>query len=119
MGSKGTLYADRGRYEIHPEPRGGIEAEQAILGKNIKGSDFDLDGTLRHIQNWLDCIVSRKDPICHAEVGHRSVSVCHLANISLRLGGRKMNWDSQAEQFIGDSDGNAMLHREPRDWENA
>ena len=45
-----------------------------------------------HVRNFLDCIKSRQDPIAPVEVGHRSVSVCHLGNIAMRLK-RKIRWD--------------------------
>jgi hypothetical protein len=44
---------------------------------------------------------------------HRSVSACHVGNISVRLG-RKLTWDAAAEQFVGDDEANAMLSREQR-----
>ncbi len=69
-----------------------------------------------HAKNWLSCIRTRKQPICEAEVGHRSVTVCHMANISLRLGGRKLGWDPKTERF-SDGDANAMLSRPERKWD--
>ena len=39
-----------------------------------------------HPQNWLDCIKSRKLPVCDVEIGHRSATVCHLGNIAVRTG---------------------------------
>ena len=41
------------------------------------------------------------------------MTTCHLANIAIRLG-RKINWDSKAEQIVGDSDANQWLSREQR-----
>ncbi|MEI6915660.1 MAG: gfo/Idh/MocA family oxidoreductase, partial [Armatimonadota bacterium] len=67
-----------------------------------------------HTGDWLNCIRSRKQPICDAEIGHRSVTVCHLGNISLRLGGRKLNWDPVKEEFVKDTEANALLTREQR-----
>ena len=43
---------------------------------------------------------SRKAPVVDAESGHRAVSVCHLGVLALRLG-RKLNWDSAQEKFVG------------------
>ncbi len=58
---------------------------------------------------------TRKDPICTAEVGHRSASVCHLGAISLRTG-KKLQWDPENERFTGDhaAEANGYLAREMR-----
>jgi hypothetical protein len=56
---------------------------------------------------------TRKPAICEAEIGHRSVSVCHLGVISMRLG-RALKWDPEAERFIDDSEANQWLAREMR-----
>ena len=62
-----------------------------------------------HMANFIECIRTRKQPICDAEIGHRSVTTCHLANISLRLGGRKLRWDPVKEEFKNDPQANALL----------
>ena len=63
----------------------------------------------------MDCIRSRHDPIAHVEIGHRSASVCHLGNIAVRLGKKKiLRWDPAAERFTNDDDANAMLTRPMR-----
>jgi len=51
--------------------------------------------------------------ICPAEIGHRSASICHLANIGYRLR-RELRWDPQAERFAEDSAANDLLSRVPR-----
>lgn len=66
-----------------------------------------------HIQNWLDCIKSRKLPNADVEIGHRSVSICHLLNITRELG-RKLQWDPEKEQFVGDDEANKLLDRPRR-----
>ncbi|HOA72836.1 MAG TPA: Gfo/Idh/MocA family oxidoreductase [Phycisphaerae bacterium] len=70
-----------------------------------------------HIQNWLDCIRTRSLPTADVEIGHRSITVCHLANIARRLG-RHLRWDPDKEQFIGDDEANTYLDRPRRKgWE--
>ncbi len=64
--------------------------------------------------NFVECVRTRKAPICDAEIGHRSASMCHLGNISLRLGGRSLEWDPKKEEFKRDREANGMLHRAQR-----
>jgi predicted dehydrogenase len=66
-----------------------------------------------HIQNWLDCIKSRELPNADVEIGHRSISVCHLVNITRQLK-RKLQWDPEKEQFVGDDEANKLLNRPRR-----
>jgi len=47
------------------------------------------------------------------EIGHRSISVCHLANIARQLG-RKLAWDPAKEVFANDEQANACLSRPRR-----
>lgn len=66
-----------------------------------------------HIQNWLDCIKTRETPNADVEIGHRSISVCHLVNIT-REAGRKLKWNPDTEQFEGDAEANKLLDRPRR-----
>ena len=66
-----------------------------------------------HMQDWLDCMKSRKQPLADVEVGHRSISVCHLANITRELG-RKLRWDPEGEKFMGDAEANDCVTRQRR-----
>jgi len=66
-----------------------------------------------HMQNWLDCIRSRNTPVADVEIGHRSISVCHLANIA-RAAGRPLRWDPTHERFLDDEEANRYLERPRR-----
>jgi hypothetical protein len=68
-----------------------------------------------HMENFLDCVRSRRDPICDVEVGHRSATMCHLGAIALRTG-RRLTWDATREEFTGPdaAAGNALVARELR-----
>jgi predicted dehydrogenase len=61
-----------------------------------------------HIDNFFDCMASRELPVADVEVGHRSVSFCHLVNITRRLN-RKLHWDPVKEQFVGDDEANKLV----------
>ena len=63
-----------------------------------------------HVRNFLNAVKARKDPIAPVEIGHRTASLCHLGNIAIRLM-RKLQWDPEKEQFVGDAEANSMLAR--------
>jgi hypothetical protein len=63
--------------------------------------------------NFFDCVKDRKAPLSDVVSQHRSASVCHLANISMRLG-RKLKWDPVREEFLGDDEANRWLSRPQR-----
>ena len=125
------------RFEI-PENKGpmggaiftGTECKMEINRNNFKtnpkdfvkdapnpavGEKWEGDGWIArpHIQNWLDCIKSRERPNADVEIGHRSISVCHLVNITRELN-RKLTWDPVAEKFVGDEEANKFLDRPRR-----
>jgi predicted dehydrogenase len=88
MGTDGTMYIDRGRYELTPEGRNQTP-EQWILGSNPKkGQDFydNPDGELLHLTNWIECIRSRQRPTAPAEAGVSAASAAHLGNRAYRSG---------------------------------
>ena len=66
-----------------------------------------------HINNFLECIRTRKQLNAHVEAGHRSSTLCHLVNICRDLG-RKLRWDPQAERFVGDEQANFLITRTRR-----
>jgi hypothetical protein len=66
-----------------------------------------------HMQNWLECMRTRSKPLADVEIGHRSVSVSHLLNITRQLN-RKLRWDPAAERFEGDEEANGFLTRARR-----
>ncbi len=63
-----------------------------------------------HVQNFLDSVRSRKRPIADVEIGHRSVSACHLGVIAYRTG-RRIHWDAAREEIIGDEEAQGMTAR--------
>lgn len=109
-GTKGTIRVGRGQLEAdRPE----------ILNTPLGENDRRVHASSNHLRNWLDCVKSREQPICTAETGHRSASVCHLANIGYKLR-RKLTWNPVREEFENDDEANALTTRKPRKgWEYA
>jgi hypothetical protein len=65
-----------------------------------------------HVGNFLASVKSRQDPIEPVEVGHRTATICHLANIAMLLK-RNIRWDPEKEEIL-DDDAAAMLNRPMR-----
>jgi predicted dehydrogenase len=106
-GTKGSMTLLRGGFQVTPEKVGaGKEKTPAMEALAMKGNDLNV----AHARNFLDCVKSRKRPNADVEEGHRSAVMCHLGNISTRLG-RSLRWDAAKEQVVGDAEANAMLSR--------
>ncbi len=91
-----------------------LQKQVNVAEENRKWSDSLSSMQARwHLQNWLDCIRTRRLPNADVEIGHRSISVCHLANIA-RAVGRPLHWDAAREEFKGDEAANRYLDRPRR-----
>jgi predicted dehydrogenase len=90
-------------------------------GWQVFGSDGQVvaDGPGRHphnphLDNFLECVRTRERPTADIEEGHKSTVLCHLANISYRLGGRRLKFDGETERFIDDKEANDLVKRKYR-----
>ena len=88
MGTEGTIYVDRGRFEIIPDWNRKIKAEEMVLGTGRRGADFyeKPDGERVHLENWINAMRTRKDPSSPVEAGVHAAAAAHLANKALRSG---------------------------------
>lgn len=88
MGTEGTIYVDRGRFEIIPDWNRKIKAEEIVLGTGRRGADFyeKPDGERVHLENWINAMRTRKDPSSPVEAGVHAAAAAHLANKALRSG---------------------------------
>jgi predicted dehydrogenase len=107
---------EKGRVEV---VRNGFRADPAALIKEVPPPE-EVEKWNRaqwqaqfHMQDWLDAMRKRSTPLADVEIGHRSVSVCHLVNIARRLN-RKLQWDPDTETFPGDREANAFVDRPRR-----
>jgi predicted dehydrogenase len=100
-----------GKIEIK---RGSFSADPSDLLKGAPPETKQGRGeSVAHIQNFFDCLRSRKQPSADVETGHRATTLCHLVNIC-RIMGRKLYWDPQSETFAGDDQANLLLSRPRR-----
>jgi predicted dehydrogenase len=115
-GAKGWVLWS-GKLETHPESlkTSKIGPNEIHLPKPVEYSDDQRrDHYADHVRNFLDCVKTRSEPIEPVEVGHRTASLCHLANIALRLN-KKLKWDPEKECFLDDAQANQMLSRPIRE----
>jgi hypothetical protein len=66
-----------------------------------------------HVQNFLECVKSRKRPNADVEIAHGSTNACHVGNIALRSG-QKITWDGKAERVTDVASANGYLKKEYR-----
>ncbi len=91
-----------------------LEAEPAsILDETIGDDEIQLGRAENHHQNFLEAVRNRTEPFAPAEVGHRTVSVCHLVNHAM-LTGLTLKWDPVAEKITNRPEANALLSRKMR-----
>jgi predicted dehydrogenase len=100
IGDKGRILVNRGKFKAEPESI----AQEPLGEKAIR-----LYKSPGHIQDFLNCVRSRKRPICDVEIGCRSVTVCHLGNLAY-WNHRRLKWDPAKERFIGDDEANTWLN---------
>ena len=108
-GTDGRFFVNRGRISgapvealrENPLPDGAIEK---VYGGPVSEN---------HSANFIECMKSRKQPVSDVWSHNRMLEICHLANISMRLG-RELNWDPAQREIVGDSQANSFLMRESR-----
>jgi len=106
VGEKGSITVTRGRSSSDP-------AE--LIAEPVKNPKVEIYRSPGHHSDWLDCIKERRDPVAHAEAGHRSATICHLGNIARWVSevtgetGQRLKWDARNEQFINSPEGNRFL----------
>jgi hypothetical protein len=86
--------------------------EELFKDMGLKTREVNI-GANNHHANWLDCIRSRKRPSSDEEIGHRSASIGHLANIACWLG-QSLKWHPAKEEFIGNEAANRLRSRAMR-----
>ena len=121
-GTEGWIFVTRGDYRASssdPIPTGKNKvlpltaSNNKIITSVIGENEINLYKSTDHHGNWLESIVSRKQPISPVEIGHRSCSTCLLHHIAMKLK-RKIYWDPMNERFLNDDEANAMLNRPHR-----
>ncbi len=87
-GSEGTLKLNRGGFTVHCE---GADKDQnpVLTAKSFR------DGTISHMENFFQCIKSRKEPNAPVETGVAAARAGHIANLAFKRGGQ-ISWPVKA-----------------------
>ncbi len=120
-GSQGWIFVSRGSYTASasdPVSRAAntkaLDAgNPAILEEEAGEGEIRLYRSNNQHGNWLDCIVSREEPVSPVEIGHRACTLCLISHIAMKIPGR-LAWDPVAERFLNSSEANALLGRSQR-----
>jgi hypothetical protein len=104
IGTEGKILVNRGKFEATPA---------SLADEPLGANAIRLYNSYSHTKDFLDCMRSRKKPICDVEIGCRSVTVCLLGNLAY-WHHRHLRWDPVKEQFIGDKEANEWLDRPKR-----
>jgi len=101
LGTEGFMYLGR--------HGGGWQVYDA--NNKLVHSEYGRQADKEHQDNFIDCIRTRNKPNADVEQGHYSVLLCHLANISYRLGNQKLRFDPKTESFVNAPEANKYLKR--------
>ena len=104
IGTEGSLDISRKFLDSKPE---------SIVTATIKNGEKRVYKSENHYKDWLDAIINRTKPICDVEIGHRSASICNLANIAYDIGGT-IEWGPEKEKFVGNGAANKMRTKKYR-----
>jgi len=111
--NNGVLVVDRGGWEVYPETDRIDKPRQYKAAGVPRRTAETQTYHLTHVQNFVDCMRSRKRPNSDVEIGHNSMIACHLGNIAQRLG-RQIKWDVENEKIIGDPEAQKFVSKEYR-----
>ena len=108
FGSEGVMALDAHGFRIYL-------GEKRELAREMKLIEPEPDDPAPHVANFLSVVRSRKTQDLAADVdqGRISAAMCHMANISYRVG-RSVVFDPVTESFGGDPGANAFLSRDYR-----
>lgn len=99
IGSEGAIEVARGFIDC---------SIPGLVGYQDTNQASKVSSNVIHFRDFFDAIKQGSLPVCPAETGHRSSSVCTLTNIAYRLR-RPIMWDPKTEKIQGDRAANNLL----------
>jgi len=112
-GTEGFMYFGRhgGGWQVYVAKSAstGGNWQQSGQENEVIAQEYSRQGTDNNIENFISCMRSRKIPKADVEEAHLSTLLCHAANISYRVGNRKLKFDGKTEMFVNDVEANKYL----------
>jgi predicted dehydrogenase len=102
IGTEGKIEVSREFLRTFPNEK--------LAKTELKETDKRVYFSDNHYQDFVKAIRTRTKPISDVETGHRTASVCNLANIAYEMQ-RPLLWDAETEKFKGDDFANMLLSR--------
>lgn len=110
-GERGRIFVNRGK--ITGEPVESLTAaEKEALDEDVQRL-YKGQARRGHMQNFFDCVKTRSEPVSDVFSHHRELSSCHLCNLAMLLK-RKLRWDPDQEDFVGDEQASRLVGRPQR-----
>jgi predicted dehydrogenase len=105
IGDKGSIWVTRGEHKC---------SNPTIWNEKIGLDEKQLYHSRNHYRDFVDCVLARRDPVAPVEAGHRAISCGLLGEIAM-LTGRKLRWNPEQQDFIGDPAASTLLGRSYRE----
>ncbi|CAK7058971.1 Gfo/Idh/MocA family oxidoreductase [Petrimonas sp.] len=102
-GDKGWIEVSRGHY---------LASDDSLLPPKVEETGGAYETKVPHLENFINAVKTKTDPVVPVEIGHRSCTVCTLGNIAYDMK-RPIKWDPATEKFVDDpeADKNRLFNK--------
>ncbi len=104
IGTEGSIDISRSFFE---------PSDAKLVDHELSDTEIKLYRTDNFYKDWIDAIKTRTKPVADVEIGHRTATICNIANIAYEIR-RPLDWDPVSERFVNDDYANSMLGKEYR-----
>ena len=104
FGTKGSMDISRKYFE---------PSQKELVTADLKSSDTKLYVSESHERDWITAAKAGQKPICDVEIGHRTATICHIANLAYEFR-RPLHWDPVKEEFKDDFEANLRRGKQYR-----
>lgn len=97
VGENGWIEVSRGSFEA---------SDESLYPSKTEETEGAYETKIPHLENFIESVKSKTDPVVPVEIGHRSCTVCTLGNIAYEMK-RTIKWDPKTEKFVDDAEAEA------------